>query len=157
VIDFRSTDSDRRRGEAGGLARSGANTPTDGRARVCANSAMKALLTHSCGDKSETLQSLAAELVRRKSDVIVGEAVQAVRALQRTTKTTPVVFITGDPVTGRFVQSLAHPGGIYLRRQSVARVVSQAGRTGSEIGRCRGPESLQPACQDCLPTPQERT
>jgi len=63
------------------------------------------------GDRPETLQSLAAELVRRKPDVIVGEAFAAVQALQRTTKTIPVVFITGDPVTTGLVQSLAHPGG----------------------------------------------
>jgi putative tryptophan/tyrosine transport system substrate-binding protein len=41
----------------------------------------------------------------------VGEAFQAAQALQRTTKTIPIVFITGDPVTSGFVQSLAHPGG----------------------------------------------
>ena len=70
-----------------------------------------ALVALYAGNKPEALQSLAAELVRRKPDVIVGEAFQAVRALQRTTKTTPVVFITGDPVTSGFVQSLAHPGG----------------------------------------------
>jgi putative tryptophan/tyrosine transport system substrate-binding protein len=63
------------------------------------------------GDKPETLQSLATELIHRRPDVIVGEAFQAVQALQRTTKTIPVVFITGDPVTNGFVQSLAHPGG----------------------------------------------
>ena len=63
------------------------------------------------GDNPETLQSLAAELVRRKPDVIVGEAFAAAQALQRTTKTIPVVFITGDPVTTGLVQSLAHPGG----------------------------------------------
>jgi putative tryptophan/tyrosine transport system substrate-binding protein len=69
------------------------------------------LLALYAGDKPEMLQSLAAELVHRKPDVIVGEAVYAVQALQRTTKTIPVVFITGDPVTSGFVQSLAHPGG----------------------------------------------
>ena len=63
------------------------------------------------GDKPETLQSLATELVLRRPDVIVGEAFQAVQALQRATKTIPVVFITGDPMTSGFVQSLAHPGG----------------------------------------------
>ena len=50
-------------------------------------------------DKPETLQFLAAELVHSKPDVIVGEAVYAVQALQRATKTISVVFITGDPVT----------------------------------------------------------
>jgi len=46
-----------------------------------------ALVALYAGDKPETLQSLAAELVRRKPDVIVGEAFAAVQALQRTTKT----------------------------------------------------------------------
>lgn len=72
---------------------------------------LKALLTHSCGRQTRNASAPAAELVRRKLDVIVGEAFQAVRALRRTTETTPVVFITGDPVTSGFVQSLAHPGG----------------------------------------------
>jgi len=58
-----------------------------------------ALVALYAGDKPETLQSLAAELVRRKPDVVVGEAFAAAQALQRTTKTIPVVFITGDPVT----------------------------------------------------------
>src|SRR5262249_9801146 len=70
-----------------------------------------ALVALYAGDKPETLQSLAVELVRRKPDVIVGEAFAAVQALQRTTKTIPVVFITGDPVTTGLVQNLAHPGG----------------------------------------------
>jgi putative tryptophan/tyrosine transport system substrate-binding protein len=70
-----------------------------------------ALVALYAGDKPETLQSLAAELVGRKPDVIVGEAFQAAQALQRTTKTIPIVFISGDPVTSGFVQSLAHPGG----------------------------------------------
>jgi putative tryptophan/tyrosine transport system substrate-binding protein len=70
-----------------------------------------ALVALYAGDKPETLQSLAAELVRRKPDVIVGEAFAAIQALQRTTNTIPVVFITGDPVTTGLVQSLAHPGG----------------------------------------------
>src|SRR5262244_4549540 len=70
-----------------------------------------ALVALYAGDKPETLQSLAAELTRRKPDVIVGEAFTASQALQRTTKTIPVVFITGDPVTTGLVQSLAHPGG----------------------------------------------
>jgi ABC-type uncharacterized transport system substrate-binding protein len=54
-----------------------------------------ALVALYAGDKPETLPSLAAELVGRKPDVIVGEAFQAAQALQRTTKTIPIVFITG--------------------------------------------------------------
>jgi putative ABC transport system substrate-binding protein len=55
--------------------------------------------------------ALAAELVRLKVDVLVaaGTMVQGVRA---EAGSTPVVFtVSGDPLEGRLVASLAHPGG----------------------------------------------
>jgi putative ABC transport system substrate-binding protein len=59
----------------------------------------------------ERLPALAADLVLLKSYVIVTEAVGPTRAAQRATKTIPIVFITGDPVTYGFVENLARPGG----------------------------------------------
>jgi putative ABC transport system substrate-binding protein len=59
----------------------------------------------------QRLPALAAELTRLKPDVIVSEAFGPTQALQRATKTIPVVFITGDPVANGFVRSLARPGG----------------------------------------------
>ena len=60
---------------------------------------------------NDRLPGLAAELIQLNVDVVVAEAVGPARALQHATKSVPIVFITGDPVTYGFVQSLAHPGG----------------------------------------------
>ena len=60
---------------------------------------------------NDRLPGLAAELIQLNLDVVVAEAVGPARALQHATKSVPIVFITGDPVTYGFVQSLAHPGG----------------------------------------------
>src|SRR5712692_7271283 len=63
--------------------------------------------------KLERLPALAAELVALKVDVIVAAAgTVAALAAKQATRTLPIVFIgVGDPVTSRFVTSLARPGG----------------------------------------------
>jgi putative ABC transport system substrate-binding protein len=62
--------------------------------------------------KNELLAGLAAELVKRKVDVIVSNSPQAIRAAQKATATIPIVMTSvSDPVGSGFVQSLAHPGG----------------------------------------------
>jgi putative ABC transport system substrate-binding protein len=54
----------------------------------------------------------AAELVARAPDVLVGVTSPIVAALQRETRTVPIVFVgVIDPVGGGLVASLAHPGG----------------------------------------------
>jgi putative ABC transport system substrate-binding protein len=54
----------------------------------------------------------AAELVALAPDVILTAGEQAVAALQRTTRTVPIVFAqVPDPVGAGFVDSLARPGG----------------------------------------------
>jgi len=60
----------------------------------------------------ERLRDMAAELVRRKVDVIVAVAAPGTRAARHATRTIPIVM-TGspDPVGEGFVASLAHPGG----------------------------------------------
>jgi putative tryptophan/tyrosine transport system substrate-binding protein len=57
-------------------------------------------------------RAYAAELVTSKPDVIVASPSSVLAAVQRETRTIPVVFaqIT-DPVGAGFVASLAHPGG----------------------------------------------
>jgi putative ABC transport system substrate-binding protein len=56
-------------------------------------------------------QALAKELVALQPDVIVGHASPATGALQRETRTIPIVFIAvADPIGSGFVASLAQPG-----------------------------------------------
>jgi putative tryptophan/tyrosine transport system substrate-binding protein len=62
-------------------------------------------------EKVDRLSALAVELMALKPDVVVAEAIGPARTMQRATKTVPVVFITGDPVTNGFVRSLGRPGG----------------------------------------------
>jgi putative ABC transport system substrate-binding protein len=64
------------------------------------------------GEQYERFNSNAAELVRRKVDVIVAVTLSAALAARRATNTIPIVFIVvPDPVASKLVASLAHPGG----------------------------------------------
>jgi putative ABC transport system substrate-binding protein len=58
------------------------------------------------------LDTLASELIRQQVDVIVVGNALTTRALQRATKTIPIVMASvSDPVGNEFVASLAKPGG----------------------------------------------
>jgi putative ABC transport system substrate-binding protein len=62
--------------------------------------------------KYNRLAGLAAELVRLKMDVIVTNAVPAIRAAKEATSTIPIVMASVvDPVATGLVASLARPGG----------------------------------------------
>jgi putative ABC transport system substrate-binding protein len=62
--------------------------------------------------KYERLPDLAAELVRRKVDVIVVPTTQNVVAAQQASRTIPIIMAgSGDPVRAGIVASLARPGG----------------------------------------------
>jgi ABC-type uncharacterized transport system substrate-binding protein len=62
--------------------------------------------------KIDRLAMLAAELVQLKVDVIVTTADNGARAARQSTKTTPIVLITGaDLVKSGLAESLAKPGG----------------------------------------------
>src|SRR5438874_1488185 len=57
-------------------------------------------------------QDLAAELTRANVDVLVTQGPMAFGAQAAAAGKTPVVFgFSGDPVEGKLVTSLAHPGG----------------------------------------------
>jgi putative tryptophan/tyrosine transport system substrate-binding protein len=54
----------------------------------------------------------ASELINREPDVVLTSGGSAVSALQRATRTVPIVFVTvTDPVGGGLVASLSQPGG----------------------------------------------
>lgn len=61
--------------------------------------------------KPDRLPELAAELVRRRVDVILAGSNPGTLAAKNATRTIPVVMVTtADPVGGRLVESLARPG-----------------------------------------------
>ncbi len=69
-------------------------------------------LKRACGIDLSRLDSMAAELVAQKPDVILATAESAVPPLQRATKSIPIVMlISNDPVEKGLIASLAHPGG----------------------------------------------
>jgi putative ABC transport system substrate-binding protein len=63
--------------------------------------------------KADRFADLAADLVRRKVNVIVAGTDVAVRSAKSATKTIPIVMagVGTDPVDTRLVETLAHPGG----------------------------------------------
>src|SRR5215469_6940440 len=62
--------------------------------------------------EAEALLPIARELLAKKPDVVVGEGGTIVAALQRASRSVPIVFVNvTDPVGGGLVASLARPGG----------------------------------------------
>ena len=60
----------------------------------------------------DRMRTFAKELVEREPDVIVASTTPVTAALQRETRTIPIVFvIVSDPVGAGFVAGLARPGG----------------------------------------------
>jgi putative tryptophan/tyrosine transport system substrate-binding protein len=60
----------------------------------------------------DRMHTLAKELVVLQPDLLMGQTTPVVAALQRETKTVPIVFIVvSDPVGSGFVASLPQPGG----------------------------------------------
>jgi putative ABC transport system substrate-binding protein len=64
------------------------------------------------GDNVDRMRMFAKELVGFRPDVILAFGTPVTAALQRETRTIPIVFaIVSDPVGEGFVASLSHPGG----------------------------------------------
>ena len=66
---------------------------------------------HWVGSRYDLFPALAADLVRRKLDLIVTGTVAAALALKNATWTIPIVFVIADPVEDGVVSNLARPGG----------------------------------------------
>jgi len=62
-------------------------------------------------ESHDRLAAIAAELVRRKVDVIVARSTPAALAAKQATSDIPIVVAAGDPVASGLVESLARPGG----------------------------------------------
>jgi putative ABC transport system substrate-binding protein len=64
------------------------------------------------GSDPTRAREYAAELVRLKPDVIVGNSTPVLTALRQATSTIPIVMaVVNDPVGQGFISSAAHPGG----------------------------------------------
>src|SRR6476661_5964110 len=64
------------------------------------------------GDNVDRMRTFAKELVGQQPDLILSFGTPVTAALQRETRTIPIVFaIVSDPVGEGFVATLAHPGG----------------------------------------------
>jgi putative ABC transport system substrate-binding protein len=63
-------------------------------------------------DHYDWARSAVAELLKSGPDVIVANGSPAIRAVQESSRTVPIIFIgSADPITDGFVETLAHPGG----------------------------------------------
>ncbi len=61
---------------------------------------------------AERMRDYANEAVASGPDLLLAQTNPAIKALQKSTRTLPIIFLqVSDPVGGGFVQSLAHPGG----------------------------------------------
>ena len=64
------------------------------------------------GEDNDRIRALALELVGLHPDIILTWGTPATVALQRETRTIPIVFVNvGDPVVSRIVPGLNQPGG----------------------------------------------
>jgi putative ABC transport system substrate-binding protein len=60
----------------------------------------------------DRIQASARELVALAPDLIVVQSDPATAALRRETQTIPILFVSvGDPIGGRFIETLSRPGG----------------------------------------------
>jgi putative ABC transport system substrate-binding protein len=62
-------------------------------------------------ERIDQLDAIAGELVDLRPDVMIAAGTQAVQAVQRATKSIPIVMVASDPVENHLVPSLAHPDG----------------------------------------------
>jgi ABC-type uncharacterized transport system substrate-binding protein len=66
---------------------------------------------HSAEERTDLAATFAADMVRRRLDIIVALATPAAHAVKRATTTIPVLISVADPLATGLVASLARPGG----------------------------------------------
>jgi len=66
---------------------------------------------HSAEERTDLAATLAADMVRRRLDIIVALATPAAHAVKSATTTIPVLISVADPLATGLVASLARPGG----------------------------------------------
>jgi putative tryptophan/tyrosine transport system substrate-binding protein len=69
------------------------------------------MVEHLWADRYDRVPALAADLVRRKVDLIATGNLPGVLAAKSATSTIPIVFVSADPLGEGLVASLARPGG----------------------------------------------
>ena len=70
------------------------------------------IIEYGLGRSTEQLPDIAADLVRRKVDVLVASGTPSVLPARNATRTIPVVFVAAiDPIATGLVAGLARPGG----------------------------------------------
>lgn len=98
-------------------------------------------------------RSLAAELARTGPDVIVVASTAAARGALEASKSTPVVFLSGDPVGSGLVASLAKPGG---NATGVSGVLTELTPKQLELLRAIAPRARHVACLMNASNPSSR-
>jgi putative ABC transport system substrate-binding protein len=68
-------------------------------------------IEHLWADRYDRVPALAADLVRRKVDLIAAGSLPGVLAAKSATSTIPIVFVSADPLAEGLVASLARPSG----------------------------------------------
>jgi len=102
------------------------------------------------GERRIAVDTLAADLVDHKVDVIIAAGDTAIRAARRATATIPIVMVAaGDPVKSGLAMSLARPGGnvtgmTFLTSELAAKrleLLKQAVPAASRVGVLWNPEN----------------
>ena len=92
----------------------------------------------------EKARAATADLLKLTPSVLIAVASPATAAMQRTTRTIPIVFVAvSEPVAQGFVASLAHPGGNLTGSPTWSRPLERSGWTCSRKSRriSRAPHS----------------
>ena len=97
------------------------------------------------GDDTNRIRALAQELVGLQPDIILTQATPPTAALQRETRTIPIVFAgVNDPVASGIVPRLNQPGGsVRSSALAVERLITNSNLVGCRTGKSAGVAPLR--------------